>query len=59
MDALLDAAGIAYTTREAPADALPLQHIDVQRLAALGIETSRSADVAHLAGFLPRAGVAA
>jgi nucleoside-diphosphate-sugar epimerase len=59
MDALLAAAGVPHQTRPAPEDALPVQHVDAQRLAAMGLDTSRSADVAHLAGFLPRGGAAA
>lgn len=59
MDALLAAAGVSYQTRSAPPGALPLQHVDVQRLAALGLDTSSSADAAHLARFLPRGGAAA
>jgi len=53
MAALVAHAGVCFEYRPAPASALPVQHLDTSRLAALGLDLARSADPAHLAGFLP------
>jgi len=54
MNDLLRARHVPFTYCNAPTTALPIQHLDTQRLASFGICLDKSSDVAHLSQFLPK-----